>query len=475
MTAATFGPIGPPVTQGSLLEFPEDPGACMERLWQTHGDIAALSDGNQQIAFVFGPKWNQRVLTDTTTFHSRFFAIRGPRRSAQRRLTCGLLSMNGDEHRDHRRIVMEPFQRRVIGGYAQAIRRLTIELLDSWQPGRTRDMHQEMTQFMLRLTSAILFGFDLPELAYEIGDMLHHWVEQNHVVGMGAFVSDRAFTERYDDLLAQAERLELKVRELIQFRRDAGGEGRDVLSLLIRAHDETGAIDEDELIGHVALLFGAAHMTTAHTLTWTLFLLAQHPSVMRDLDQEIQEQMAGDLPDMEETARMPLLERVLKESMRILPASGYSQRTTDASVQLGPLHLRRGTPVVFSQYITHRMPELFPEPMDFRPDRWLEANPSPYAYLPFGAGPRMCIGAMLSMVILKTVLPAMYRRYRLTMVPGAEVNGRIVSTMLGPTSSVPMLVSHPDGCFDAAPITGSIAQIVNLPEMPAAHGLRRAA
>ncbi|MCA9115197.1 MAG: cytochrome P450 [Planctomycetaceae bacterium] len=465
-----------PVTHGSLLDFPADPGACMEQLQQTHGNLASLKDGSQQIVFVFGPEWNQRVLTDTQTFHSRFFSIRGPRRSAQRRLTCGLLSMNGEEHREHRRIVMQPFQRRAISGYQEATHRLTLDLLNEWKPGQVRDMHQEMTQFMLRVTSAILFGLDVPELACEVGEMLHSWVELNHVVGMGAILSDTAFTERYDELLSLAEQLELKVRELINFRRQAGAGGQDVLSLLIQAHDEHQAIDEDELIGHVALLFGAAHMTTAHTLAWTLFLLAQHPSVMREVDAEIHEQMAGELPTMEEAARMPLIERVLKESMRVLPASGYSQRLCDTSVTLGPLNLRRGTPVVFSQYITHRMPELFPEPKNFQPDRWLEISPSPYAFLPFGAGPRMCLGAALSMVILKTVVPAMFRRFRLTMVPGARVDGRIVSTMLGPTSPVPMLISRADGCFEAMPVTGTIQQMLNLPEMPAAGtGLRRAA
>src|SRR5690606_3040193 len=142
-------------------------------------------------------------------------------------------------------------------------------------------------------------------------------------------------------------------------KRECGATGCDVLSLLMRAHEEEGRVNDDELVGHIALLFGAAHLTSAHTFTWTLLLLAQHPSIMRPLLEEISSTMRGENPTAEETTRMPLLERVLKECTRILPASGYSQRICPEPATLGPLHLSRGTPVVFSQFITHHMTELY--------------------------------------------------------------------------------------------------------------------
>jgi cytochrome P450 len=124
--------------------------------------------------------------------------------------------------------------------------------------------------------------------------------------------------------------------------------------------------------------------------------------------------------------------------------------------------------VIFSQFITHHKPELFPEPDRFLPDRWLEISPSPYAYLPFGAGPRMCLGAPLAMMILKTALPMILKRYSVSMQPGAEVSGKVISTMLGPTTTVPMLVSRPDGRFQSQPVTGNIHSMVDLVEAPAA-------
>ena len=219
---------------------------------------------------------------------------------------------------------------------------------------------------------------------------------------------------------------------------------------------------DDELIGHVALLFGAAHLTTAHTLTWTLFLLAQHPAIMRDLHHEIVSTMDGDCPTFDEINRMPLTERVIRESMRILPASSYSQRLCAEPTMLGDVPVNRGTPVVFSQYVTHHMPEVYPEPEMFRPDRWHGGPANPYAYLPFGAGSKMCIGAPLAMTTLRTVLPAILRRYRLSVVPGSRIDGKIVATMLGPTTPVPMIIANQDGQFASCPVTGNIHSMVRL-------------
>lgn len=462
-----------PVTQGRLFDFVEDPMACMLALRKRHGDLAILEEDAHRLVFVFGPELNQQVLSDCDTFESRFFAIRGPRNSAQRRLTSGIMSMNGEEHKEHRRIVKGPFEKKSLPFHHGPICDITRTLLDSWSAGDTRDMHVEMTHFMLHVTSAILFGVDQPEFAWEIGHMIDRWVAMNHDTGMGAFVSDPRINGRYERLLEFADKLEIDVREMIRLRRENSKPADDVLSLLIRANEQGHQVTDEQLIGHVTLLFGAAHMTTANTLTWTLFLLAQHPEIMRALHREIVETMEGDCPTYSEINRMPLTERVLKESMRILPASAYSQRVCGTATSLWGVPLTRGTPVVFSQYVTHHMPELYAEPERFWPDRWLNASVSPYAYLPFGAGAKMCIGAPLALTTLRTVLPSILKRYRLTVESGSEINGRIVSTMLGPTTPVPMHVAHQDGRFQSSPVLGNIHAMVCLQQ--GTQWLRRAA
>ena len=468
---------GMPVTEGSLLDFPTNPIEVLRKLHAQHGELAALQDGVHRLFFVFGPKWTQHVLSDAQTFHSRFFALRGGKRSPQRRLTSGLLSMNGSEHKQHRRLVMGPFQKQVIGQYAKPVTQLVTEMLDTWQVGETRDLHEDMTHYMLRVTSALLFGLDEPELAYQIGEMLDEWIHMNHEIGMGAFIADKQFTEGYDELMTLGKTLEREILGMINLKKSRGATGGDLLSLLIQAHDEGVKITDDNLVGHVALLFGAAHKTTAHTLCWTIFLLTQHPEIMSELWQEIDTLVEEPSPSLDEIENLSVTERVLKESMRIMPASGYSQRIAAEPVDLGPFRLRRGEPVIFSQFITHRLPGIYQDPESFIPDRWRSLSVSPYAYLPFGNGPRMCIGAPLAMMILKVTLPSILKRYRFSAVSGSEVSGAIRSTMLTPLGQLPVTLHAPDGQFDQNPVTGNIHDLVKLPTQakPAVEPTRKAA
>lgn len=465
-----------PVMLGRIEDFAKDPVVTMRRLWARHGDVCALQEEAQRVHFVFGPQYVRQVLSDESRFHAVFFAIRGPRKSAQRRVTSGLLSMNGDEHRQHRRLVMGPFQKKAIAGYHDIVVDVAREMLDDWQPGQLRDLNADMTHYMLRLTSRILFGVDVADLAYRIGELTDRWVAWNHRIGPAALSSNPTLTAHYDDLLQSAEELEQAIKELIQIRR-SGQLGYDVLSLLLRAHDMEGGVSDDQLIGHIALLFGAAHLTSAHTLTWVLFLLAQHPEVMGELHEELQTVLGGRTPTPEQLDQLPVLDRVLRESMRVLPASAYSQRMTAQPVELGPFKLSPGQMVIFSQFITHHMPSLYEQPERFLPDRWKTITPSPYAYLPFGAGPRMCIGAALGMMQLKISLPSILNRFKICAVPNSEVNGRVQSTMLFPIGRVPVQIQAQDGRFAAAPVGGNIHTLVDLPPASATWTapLRRAA
>ena len=155
----------PPVIEGSVADFARDPIHMMRQLWALHGEVAALQEDTHRLFFVFGPTFNHYVLSDTKRFHSQFFAVRGPRKSAQRRVTSGLLSMNGDLHREHRRTVMGPFQKKSIQAYHDNVIGMTQDMTSSWNPGDTKDIADEMTHYMLRLTSSILFGVDMPEMA----------------------------------------------------------------------------------------------------------------------------------------------------------------------------------------------------------------------------------------------------------------------------------------------------------------------
>jgi cytochrome P450 len=163
--------------------------------------------------------------------------------------------------------------------------------------------------------------------------------------------------------------------------------------------------------------------------------------------------------------------------MRALPASSYSQRINVECVELGPLTLSPGTLVIFSQFITHHLPELFTDPYRFRPERWESLDPSPYAYLPFAAGPKMCIGASLAMMTIRLTVSTLWQRVRLAVVPGADINGKVTSTMLGPTTGMPMLVLSTQSPYENHWVRGNIHDLVELdwPASPRSSKPRQAA
>lgn len=457
-----------PITEGSLVEFSRDLIGGLFRLHREHGPIAAIrdTDARQMVVCLFDPEYNQQVLSRADRFHARFFGIRGPKRSSQRRVTCGLLAMNGEQHKRNRRLVKEPFGPRAIAAYRPTIETLAREESAQWRDGAEFDFNQAMIRYNLRVTSRLLFGLDEPTLAYELGEQIAEWVALTHEIGIGALVSTPEFHAGYEGLLEFAKGLETNVMRLIRRRKDnPDPNANDVLSMLVRSHGEDGGLTDEELVGQCCVLFAAAHMTTAHSFSWTTFLLAQHPEVMQQLWEQIH---AGTVEEPGEQGGAPLLERVVKEAMRVLPASAYSVRMNVEREQLGPLDLPPGTPIVFTPLVTHRLEASFPDPRRFDPDRWLTINPSPYAYHPFGAGPRRCIGGPLAMEVLRTSLPIFLRDWRLTVTPDAEVSAEIKSTMLNPKHGVPMIAERhtatppSDGGFRSSPVTGNVTELVDL-------------
>ncbi|QDT70131.1 Pentalenene oxygenase [Planctomycetes bacterium MalM25] len=457
-----------PVTEGSLVDFSQDLMGGLFRLHQQHGPIAAFRDpeAGQSVVCLFDPEFNKQVLSRADRFHARFFGIRGPKRSSQRRVTCGLLAMNGEQHKRNRRMVKEPFGPKAIAAYSPTIAALATEEAALWREGEAFDYNDAMIRYMLRVTSRVLFGLDEPTLAYELGEQIADWVTLNHELGIGALVSHPGFNAGYEGLLDFAKKLEANVMELIRRRRDdPDPAANDVLSILVRSHDAEGGLSDEELVGQCCVLFAAAHMTTAHSFSWTTFLLAQHPDVMQSLWEQIHD---GTVQERHPTGGAPLLERVIKEAMRVLPASAYSVRMNVEREQLGPLDLPPGTPIVFTPLITHRLASSFEDPLRFDPDRWLSINPSPYAYHPFGAGPRRCIGGPLAMEVMRTSLPIFLKDWRLTVVPGSRVDAEVKSTMLNPLHGVPMVADRHasaggDGKFQASPVTGNVTELVALP------------
>ena len=448
------------------IRFFRDPVGCMSRLYQRHGPLVALGpiafgEPTKLHVLAIGPAHNRQVLGNPAIFRTTGQFIRGPENSAQRRIRYGLTRMTGADHKRQRQLVMPPFHKKAVDGYHELIRELTTQMLHRWRPGRI-DVHREMRELTRQVAGQILFGHNR-EVASRLGRMLEDWQRRNFSSAVWLFPVNWPGT-MYRRLLKLAETIEEEILAVIDSRRANGAANLDVLSLLIAARDqENRRMSNRELVGQATILFGASFETTAATLTWTIFLLAQHPAVMEKLMEELDSLLQGEPPEKEQLSQLSYLDWVIKESMRILPPVPFTIRATDMDkTTLGPLLLLHGTRVICSHYLTHRLPHLYPRPAHFEPERWRDLDPTQYEYLPFSAGPRACIGAMFAWQVLKVSLALILQRFRFTIVPGARVD-RVVRITMVPRWGLPAIISPNDRKFTASKVGGEIHQMVELP------------
>lgn len=447
------------------IHFFRDPIGCMRELHQKRGSLVALGpiafgEPTKLHVLAVGPEFNRQVLGDPAKFRTTGQFIHGPPNSAQRRIRFGLTRMNGPQHKQQRQLILPPFHKKAVAGYHDLIVELAQEVIGGWAPGR-RDVYAEMRAVTLRIASAVLFGHE-PGDAYRVAHLLDIWARRNFSGPVWFFPVNIPGTPYYR-LLKHAERVEREILALVEKRRRDSSGRTDVLSLLIQARDdEDRGMTDTELVGQATILFGASFETTASTLTWTVFLLAQHPMIMGQLSDELDRVLGGNAPTREQLPRLPLLERVIKESMRILPPVPFTIRAADEdAIPMGPLTLSHGTRVICSHFLTHHLQEIYSEPEAFRPDRWLKLDPTQYEYLPFSAGPRACVGAMFAFQVLKISLAIMLQKFRFTVVSGARID-RVVRITMSPRYGMPMLLTENDRCYRSSEVRGQIHEMVKL-------------
>jgi cytochrome P450 len=262
----------------------------------------------------------------------------------------------------------------------------------------------------------------------------------------------------FRNLQRRAEQVERCALDFAETKRGVRDD-RDMLSVLVNSPDETGAApSRDTIAGHLPILFGATHETCQTALAWTLFLIAQHPDVARDLADEISGALVGGPPTLSRVAALPLLDAVVKESMRILPPVPSLARVASQSTRLGGYEVTQGTWVLLSPFLTNRAPELYDEPARFAPERWSRINPSAFEYMVFSGGPRVCPGASFGTAVVKVSIAAIVSRFCITVVPGARIDRRVAVTMA--PRGLPVVLHPPEGTWTASPVTGQVCDMV---------------
>ena len=446
-----------------LLQFAFDPLGSLEKMHAQYGDILRVGIKNYPVIMIFDPDYNRQILRDPSTFYTYnldLVPVPFPRDSSIRRATTGMPLMNGPRHTDHRSALLPYFHKKFITRYHESSIEVTQRKIAGWKPGMNVNLRLEMEQLAMWLATEPVLGLD-PQ---KEGDTIGRQLERTMKLVMNPFVLMFPYDipgVPFHGLMRNAGEMERVVRRLIARKREAGLTGHDILSIMIQMHDENPErLSEDELIGHTTTMFRGGYNPSGMALYWTIFLLSQHPDKLKLVIAELEQLVKGDVPSEEEVASMPYLEGSVKEAMRLFPAGTWTGRLAMQNFTLDSHSFSKGTWILMSPYITHRIPELFPEPYTFRPERWLSIHPSAYEFMPFSAGPRYCIGTSLAMMQLKIALTMLFKRFRFSLKPGTKVDCAGFNS-IRPKHGLPMILHQPDTKPQPVTFQGNVKKIVH--------------
>jgi cytochrome P450 len=446
-----------------------DPIRAMRQNHAEYGPLIVVSDllpftGSVKLAtmglpliLAAGPEFNNEVLNNPAVWRPVGIFPGGPRNSAARRLGAGLARMNGPRHAHYRRLLIPPLRKGSVEALGGKMIRLADEEIAAWPEGETIDLWERVCRLMHSYAIGLLFGNDR-ERGYPIAEMISDLFALKWSPAVRACPINLPVTP-YGQFLREGETLERCILDWAGKKRGAV-DGADLLSIVVNNPEEDGnAARETTIVGLMPQLFGAVFETCQNALIWTLFLLAQHPRVAGELLDELQTGLADGRPTLHDIAQLPWLDAVIKESMRILPPAPMQARVAQQDTSIGGHPVPKGSRILLSAFVTNRMPQRYPEPDSFWPERWASINPTPFEYLVFSAGPRNCPGYLLGMAMVKVAVATILRRHRIEFAPQGRLD-YIARPGLRPRGRVEVILRRQDGAFSRPRIEGNIFDLV---------------
>ncbi len=413
---------------GVLGDFRKNPPEFLRNAARSHGDLVFLRLGPQPVFLVSNPDWIRDILV---THQTQFIKSRMLER-AKVLLGEGLLTSEGEFHKRQRRLVQPAFHRERLIGYGASMVEAAAQCRRQWSHGARLDIAREMNRLALAIVAKTLFSADVSSEADEIGAALtevlglfetvllpfSEWLEKLPLPSVRRFERARAVLDRI-------------IYRLIAARRASGRDEGDLLSMLLLAREEGGGMDDKQVRDEALTLFLAGHETTANALTWTWYLLSQHPEIERKFHAEI-DALGGRLPAFDDLARLKYVEMVFAEALRLFPPAWSIGRRNLAEYRLGEYSIPPRSVLLMSPYVVHRDPRWYPDPLRFDPDRWLPENAArrpKFSYFPFGGGARVCIGERFAWMEGVLLLAVLAQKWKLRLEPDHPVETKALITL----------------------------------------------
>jgi cytochrome P450 len=454
---AWTGRLPPGLTDFSIkrtLQVAKDPLPLILDCYREYGPVFSMRVLHANGVFLLGPDANRHMLVenfDNFRWRDGAFIDLIPL------LGDGLLTIDGAYHKRARRIMLPAFHRERIAAAQSTMVEETARALDGWAPDRVVDVYHWTRALALRIAMRALFGFDADRSNRDF-DVAEEFERALSFYGHDYFSQSlRGPRTPWRRMHLARRLLDRVIYAEIARRRTEEDFGDDILSLLMQARDEDESSYSDrEVRDQLMTLLFAGHDTTTSTVSFLFYELARHPQVTVRLLEE-QDEVLGDRPpeaaDVGGEA-LPRLEMAIDETLRLYPPAWIGPRRCVEPFEFGGYRIPGGAPVSYCSWASHRLPEIFPEPEAFVPERFSaeeKAKLPKGAYVPFGGGSRTCIGMRFGQMEIRTIATLVLRRFRLGLLPGHTMRIRQMPT-LSPRGGLPMLVLEREAPLPAAPV-----------------------
>ncbi len=417
-------PPGPSFWQ-ALRAYGGDPAVTMHQLFLRYGEVSRWR-GLFTIYLLNNPDHVRQILSQA---HPEFTKHLYDYRVLAQAMGKGLVTNDGDAWARQRRLMQPMFHHKVVSTFDQAINAYTRLLATRWHALKAHQpvaLEREMGRVTFQIVAATLFGSEIDEHASEMVDILD--VLNINTKTPAAFFTLYPWvpTAHNRHVKRVMGRLNYIVYKIINGRRGSGTATPDLMNRLLSARDETtgAGMEEAQIRDEVVTLLLAGHETSATALQWIFYMLSQYPDVEAQLLHELEQVLCGNPACAGDLVRLPYLKQVVQETMRLYPPIwGIARRATHAQV-FGGFEIPAGAYISILPYCLHRHPDYWPEPAQFDPERFSPQQSQgrhAYAYLPFAAGPRTCIGAGMAMMEIQLVLAQLLPQFRVRPVPGHPI------------------------------------------------------
>ena len=442
LTARGSFPPGPvDFNMSRTLQMARDPLPIVLAAYERYGPVFSLRVLHQQQIWALGPEANHQILvSDARSFHWR----EGGFGDLIPLLGDGLLTIDGDYHRRARRIMLPAFHRERIAAASEAMIEEAELALRDWRPGEVVDVYHWARNLAMRVAMRALLGLDPDD-----GDTgARAAVEFERALSF--YGTDFALRllrgpgSPWTKMHAARAQLDRILYDEIRRRRRAGGDAGDILGMLLAATDEDGsALSDEEVRDQAITLMFAGHDTSTSTISFLLYELARNPHELAALYEEQDRVLGGRPPTLADlTGGLPRLEMVLDETLRLYPPAWIGPRRAIESCELAGVRIPAGAYVNYSSWASHRLPDVFPDPEAFVPERFTAERKAALpkgAYVPFGGGSRTCIGMRFGQLEIRAVVALLLQRFRLELQPGRTMTVRQMPT-LSPRGGLEMVV-----------------------------------